>query len=132
MHYKANECEKYNEEINTGNAPELLVVHLKRFLPTDRGYFVKDCTVVARLYEGTLYQLIGMVNHSGSMNCGHYTANIKVNDRWKLCNDSRVADHNSMGQKSKSAYLLFYIVSESMVSLDHGGLARFSPNSITE
>jgi ubiquitin C-terminal hydrolase len=80
---------------------------------------------------GTMYHLSGVVHHIGSMNGGHYSASIKVNGRWKTCNDSRVKDDGGKNPKySKTAYILLYEqvqVSESMVSPDQGCLAHSLP-----
>ena len=108
------------------NLPKVLTIHLKRFKSTDRGY-IKDNTVVW-LPQGelkvlsSLYRLVGVVNHVGSMNSGHYTARVKLNNRWKSCDDRRVRDDPTMTRFSKEAYLLFYerIDSEFVVSSDQG------------
>ena len=54
------------------------------------------------------FQLVATVDHSGSMTSGHYTVNVKLNGRWKTCNDRRIYDDPNMTLKSKGAYLLFY------------------------
>ena len=80
---------------------------------------------------GTDYHLRGVVHHIGSMNSGHYTAEIEVNGRWKSCDDSRVKDVSGKNQKySKTAYILLYEQekdSEFMVSPDQGCLAPSLP-----
>jgi ubiquitin C-terminal hydrolase len=57
-----------------------------------------------------LYDLFGVVNHVGSMQSGHYVANIKVEDTWYHCNDQHVsyASEESV-LKADGAYILFYI-----------------------
>ena len=86
-------------------------MQLKRIKPTEQG-FIKDKTPV-RLPKDTMigkvkYELFGVVNHSGtSMHNGHYTANVKLESRWKVCDDLKVYD-NILPICSKEAYLLFF------------------------
>ena len=112
--------------------PSLLFIQLKRFVVTKNGV-VKNQTVVdltngELVLGGMRYVLIGIAHHAGSMSSGHYTATIKVNERWKTCNDSRVMDAGEVQKKSRTAYLLVYKrISESMVSSDQGCLAPSLP-----
>ena len=99
------------KEVYVKELPRLLIVQLKRFRCTGRGY-VKDKSAVklprgSFKFKNTRFDLKGVVNHMGSMNAGHYTANIKVNNRWKRCNDARVTEEDKMVWNSQSAYLLF-------------------------
>ena len=62
-----------------------------------------------------VYDLYGIVNHSGSLYGGHYTADCMnpYDKRWYRFNDSYVSeiDINSQGYSeygSSSPYLLFY------------------------
>jgi ubiquitin C-terminal hydrolase len=59
----------------------------------------------------SVYDLVGIVNHSGDINFGHYTAECKnsINEKWYNFNDSTVSETriNSMIESS-SPYLLFY------------------------
>lgn len=57
-----------------------------------------------------MYDLFGTVNHFGSMQSGHYTANVQVRNKWYHCNDAHVSHHSSKGVlEGDGAYLLFYI-----------------------
>ena len=74
----------------------MLFIQLKRFVVTKNGV-VKNRTVVDLLngvlvLGGIRYALIGIVHHAGSLSSGHYTATIKVNERWKTCKDTLVMD----------------------------------------
>ena len=99
------------KEVRVGDLPRLLIVQLKRFKCTGRGY-IKDRSAV-KLPRGpfkinnTKYIMKGVVNHVGVMNAGHYTANLKLNNRWKRCNDARVTEEDKMRWNSQVAYLLF-------------------------
>jgi len=59
----------------------------------------------------TLYDLIGVVNHSGSLNGGHYVADCRNRDdkQWYHFNDSHVRGGAGKGSLSPSgAYILFF------------------------
>ncbi len=36
------------------------------------------------------YEIIGIIMHSGSANCGHYTAYVKSGNQWYYCNDEKI------------------------------------------
>ena len=53
------------------------------------------------------YNLFGIINHSGSLEWGHYNSYFKVNDSWVCYDDSHVSEISS-GIESKKAYMLIY------------------------
>lgn len=61
-----------------------------------------------------LYDLIGVSNHHGSLNSGHYIAHVDTTggraekSRWMCFNDSRVSAANANGIAGPTAYVLFY------------------------
>ena len=59
------------------------------------------------IYDETRYRLFGVSNHAGTMDFGHYYANVKVNDKWYQFNDEMVTECK-MGFEATSAYCLFY------------------------
>ena len=64
----------------------------------------------------TKYDLFGIVNHFGSLNGGHYTANCKNPDgQWYNFNDGSVSAIGNKNVVSSSAYLLFYRRKEDFV-----------------
>ena len=59
-----------------------------------------------------LYDLFGITNHTGTLNQGHYIANVKVDNRWYQCNDSFISCLGESIEESdvmNSAYMLFYL-----------------------
>jgi ubiquitin C-terminal hydrolase len=54
--------------------------------------------------DGVKYELIGVVNHFGSMSYGHYTAYVKK-DEWMKYDDETVKRANVNGD---NAYLVVY------------------------
>jgi ubiquitin C-terminal hydrolase len=53
---------------------------------------------------------MGVVHHYGTLNRGHYFANVKVDDIWYECDDEKVSVDkiDSTGNQSKYVYILFY------------------------
>ena len=57
-----------------------------------------------------LYNLIGVVHHVGTLNRGHYYAEIKVGGEWFEMNDHRVHTTRvyQKSNVSRTAYMLIY------------------------
>ena len=56
-----------------------------------------------------LYDLCGVINHTGSLFQGHYVANVKVDTDWYSCNDNEVhCISEETALKGDEAYMLFY------------------------
>ncbi|CAE7672687.1 USP21, partial [Symbiodinium pilosum] len=100
------------------------IIHLKRFV-AESSSIEKDNTFVRFPFEldlsqwlpgppakGEQYRLYAVVNHSGSLSYGHYTAYCKVGEgadrKWYLFNDARVTPASESDVVSQEAYLLFY------------------------
>lgn len=115
-----------NKSIVFWSMPEIMVIDLKRFVPTSNyGRYKKNNTHIEIPLEGAsfakyvrgyspekyVYDLYGVCNHHGSINGGHYTATVRVADgRWFNFNDERV---NEMVPKmthldGSAPYCLFY------------------------
>nr|XP_032525518.1 ubiquitin carboxyl-terminal hydrolase 37-like [Danaus plexippus plexippus]XP_032525519.1 ubiquitin carboxyl-terminal hydrolase 37-like [Danaus plexippus plexippus]XP_032525520.1 ubiquitin carboxyl-terminal hydrolase 37-like [Danaus plexippus plexippus]XP_032525521.1 ubiquitin carboxyl-terminal hydrolase 37-like [Danaus plexippus plexippus]XP_032525522.1 ubiquitin carboxyl-terminal hydrolase 37-like [Danaus plexippus plexippus] len=101
--------------------PQVLVLHLKRFSPTER--FRGKLSVVVEFPLSGLdmspfaaspthatYNLYAVSNHSGTTYSGHYTAYCKhpYTGDWHEYNDSRVTPIRSRDIVSAEAYVLFY------------------------
>lgn len=92
--------------------PPTLIIQLKRFYNRGKSLYKNntqvECPEDIELGEYT-YQLISVVLHSGSLAGGHYTALIKTNESWLLCNDNHVSPTTyDPGNYRSSAYLLCY------------------------
>jgi ubiquitin C-terminal hydrolase len=115
-----------NKSILFWSMPEIMVIDLKRFVPTSNyGRYKKNNTHIDIPLEGAsfakyvrgyspekyVYDLYGVCNHHGSINGGHYTATVRVADgRWFNFNDERVGEIvPKMTHLDGSApYCLFY------------------------
>ena len=71
--------------------PPILVVHLKRFTQDHKGFLIKDRRHINYPLEldldkftvsgsGNKYKLFGVVDHSGTLHRGHYTAYVRKRD----------------------------------------------------
>ena len=106
--------------------PEIMVIELKRFVPTAHyGRFKKNSAPITiplenasfakyvRGYapESYVYDLYGACNHHGSIGGGHYTATVRVADgRWFNFNDERVSETTNLAhlESGIAPYCLFY------------------------
>ena len=120
-----------SKQISLYRLPQVLVVHLKRFsftnlrrtklttpvhIPT-KGLDVSSHTAVSAATGGgqgpgknCIYDLIGVCNHEGGAEAGHYTADCKNFDsgEWYKFNDSEVTKIKDMRVDGSAAYLLLY------------------------
>ena len=62
------------------------------------------------VYLNNTYSLEATINHSGSLNNGHYWANIKdrSSSHWLCCNDKLVSKVNESSLNNRTSYILFY------------------------
>ena len=100
-------------------APKILIIHLKRFFLTRKGYSKCDAKVdypdvldiapyLSHPMEKTKYKLYAVINHMGTMNGGHYISHCLVNDKWIEFNDSHANECDFVAVHARSAYVLFY------------------------
>ncbi|NXW52161.1 UBP50 hydrolase, partial [Nyctiprogne leucopyga] len=104
-------------------APQIIIFHLKRFewqgkhnrkLSTDICYPLSNLDLSP--YSSPLtckeveYSLCAVVNHSGSLDDGHYTAFCKhsVTEDWYSCDDAQITNIPTSSVQTDTAYLLFY------------------------
>jgi ubiquitin C-terminal hydrolase len=112
--------------------PPVLVLHMKRFafslyrrskVTTSVDFPVTGldlrpyCATGSPALQGAsppVYDLVGVVNHMGSLGGGHYTADALNVDtgKWFNFNDSRVSRTSSSRLSGSNAYLLFYVQRE--------------------
>ena len=60
-----------------------------------------------------LYDLVGIVHHSGTLSRGHYVAHVCEGGRWFLCDDASVTEATeaevAATAQTATPYLLFYV-----------------------
>lgn len=122
------ECEKKTEATSRCEMvkfPHILILLLKRF---DFDYytmsdFKSDCCVAVpseMTTNGKKYKVYGIVNHMGSLSCGHYTATVlsREDHTWYDCDDCNVtkAEEQLFAKtktySSRTAYLVMYRASD--------------------
>lgn len=128
--WRCPRCETQREahkRLNLARAPEVLIVHLKRFrftgaavsgkvtLPVRyplrgldlRPYMAKDASESGEPLP--VYDLFAVSNHYGSLNFGHYTAYARVDGAWYNFNDETVRCIDEVDvERNRKAYILFY------------------------
>jgi len=120
---RCKELRRATKTLEIWTAPDILVVHLKRFSSTSRLRDKIDVLVDAPvegldltkkigLSEGKslIYDLFAVDNHYGGLGGGHYTAYAQnfFDKQWYEYNDSSVSSANPANVVTKAAYLLFY------------------------
>lgn len=98
--------------------PKCLIIQLKRFSITSMGETVDASPVEIPLTldlssfltspGNANYQLIGVVDHTGTLVSGHYTSTVTDGEKWFYFNDSHSELSEPPSGDSSSAYLLFY------------------------
>ena len=90
------------------NFQKFFLIHLVRF-NADLG---KNSSLIRfscnERFKNSNYDLVGTINHLGSIKSGHYTANIKIKDKWCLINDDNITLGKEEDIISKDAYILIY------------------------
>ena len=128
--YRCESCNKYVDAIRKTSiweTPEILIIQLKRFKSTYTNttkvrstvkYPMKDLSFekyYSEYYPRThVYDLYGVVQHTGSLHGGHYISHTKnfINNKWYEFNDEDVIhipdDKIEKELVSKDSYILFY------------------------
>ena len=98
-----------------------LIVQLRRFFVLD-GRVSKDCSsisccpsIVVPVEEdeeitcNRTFNLVAVINHTGSLTNGHYTCLVRDNtSKWLLCNDKAVVPFRLENLVASHPYVLFY------------------------
>lgn len=99
--------------------PRTLLIHLKRFhessyLPTKTDkmitfpLFSLNLSAFSDLPNPPLYDLYAVIEHSGSLSYGHYTAQCKDEEGWARYDDDQVIVMREQEVVTQHAYVLFY------------------------
>ena len=127
--YQCDKCKKSQDalkQLKIWKFPKVLIIHLKRFTQLQmkgsqkNNIFVKYPMILnVTKYlphdpskNVTLYDLKGVVNHSGSLQGGHYTSIVKNGDNWYFCNDAHISKCSPNKVVNGGAYMLFYELRE--------------------
>lgn len=117
--------QKATKEVLINQAPEILIIHLKRFKKKSSNYGISfekindlilfphklDISPYMFQPEGNcIYELYGVSNHFGHCGGGHYTAFCKnlENKQWYNFDDEDVRKIKDESVVTEAAYILFY------------------------
>eukprot|EP00759_Apiculatamorpha_spiralis_P023380 PhF_6_TR27159/c0_g1_i1/m.39714/K11833/USP2; ubiquitin carboxyl-terminal hydrolase 2 len=127
-----SKCKKHTDsdmQLSIYRLPRVLVLHLKRFSfrdvlrskindkvdfpleSLDMSPYLSTDSIESSSPQSTLYNLVGVINHSGYSGGGHYTAyccSPHQRSEWFHFNDSHCAHLSPANVVSNAAYLLFY------------------------
>lgn len=121
-HCRTFVCAKKKMEL--WNTPKIMIVHLKRFLHTASSHLKLDINVkfpnlfdvspyiVGPKNENEMkYNLFGVIEHTGTLSGGHYTANAyhHIKKKWYFFNDDVTKLSRPAVVHSREGYVLFYL-----------------------
>lgn len=91
--------------------PKYLLIHLKRYSFFSRSNKNNSNVNIPLDLKINNYnfKLRGLIIHSGGVNGGHYVSIINKDDKWFLCNDSRVIEINNIEKHISSGYMYLYV-----------------------
>lgn len=101
------------------HAPEILIVHLKRWnyinlrknqkrVSFENNFDISDYCI-DNFKGNTKYELFGVINHTGNVFGGHYYSHVKKNDNnWYLFNDQQIKRVAFKEIVTNKSYCLFY------------------------
>ena len=113
---KCSNCNKlrtFYKNFQFDKLSQILIVSLKRFkyssiinnkINTFVKYPLKNLEI-----NNELFDLYGVIHHIGSLNSGHYTCMLKINEKWFLFDDAHFREISEENVVSYSAYILIYI-----------------------
>ncbi|KAK9459122.1 uncharacterized protein V1516DRAFT_628900 [Lipomyces oligophaga] len=115
--------QEVTKQLKIKQLPVVLTIQLKRFehslksnkidghIPFSMEIDMTPFTTRPSSKRRYLYDLFGVVCHTGKINTGHYTCSMKTRDgQWFYFDDAMVTVSNEKEVLASRAYLLFYIV----------------------
>jgi len=129
--YKCEQCgnrEDNRMEKKILSKPKTLIIKIKRYASSTIGnrlvkvnkmiHYPEELDIQNHLCSDKInnYELYGIINHTGSLNGGHYFSYVKsinskgeFTDQWVSCNDSSVRNISKEdAMTSNNAYMLYY------------------------
>ncbi|XP_065350294.1 uncharacterized protein LOC135946144 [Cloeon dipterum] len=116
---KINQCA--TKTLTVWRYPDILIIHLKRFVYKERSISKLDNKVTFPLSglsleqpgsktHANVYNLYSVVCHFGGVSCGHYTAFAKhpTSNEWYNYNDEMASKRNPQEEEFSNGYVLFY------------------------
>ena len=92
--------------------PDLLMVHIKRFLSRDNAVVKLNndthCVLKNFSLSSSEYNLIATINHHGSVDSGHYSAYVNSSGRWFCCDDRKTFGISDEEVVNPASYILIF------------------------
>lgn len=101
---KTNEKKQLVKKTDFGYYPNILVIHLKRWIHTKKNKQIVHFNECLSLNKNN-YELFGIINHEGNVFGGHYYSYIKKN-KWFVFDDNTISQVQDI--VSDKNYCLFY------------------------
>jgi ubiquitin carboxyl-terminal hydrolase 22/27/51 len=101
---------QWTKETRIARHPKMLCIHLKRFAFDNKPRKIDmDVGLSSTLQiDAVLYDVFGLVSHSGGIDFGHYFAFLRLGDCWYKYDDESVSIIEESGIPSNGSYLVFY------------------------
>ena len=109
-----------DSKISFASFGKYLIVQLRRFRFVEgvssrdsSPFLCSSCVEVFLEVDGEVsvrksFNLIAVINHSGTLNAGHYTCSIYDQEAWWHCNDKAVDKSQELSLNGSLPYVLFY------------------------
>ncbi len=117
---KCKKKEQYKKFLRIAYLPEILILSLQRYdyrkdVKNNSKIKFKDTIDLEDFIDkdccgnySTKYNLIGIVNHTGNINFGHYYSFINIENEWFEFNDSSCFSFSKLNNSSETDYILIY------------------------
>jgi len=108
---KKNEYVEAYKRLYIKNFAKYLIIHLKRFtFFTNSSKDNRDIEITENLkFRDKDYELRSIIHHSGGTGGGHYISLVKNDNKWFICNDSRVTETNDISQYLYKGYIYLFV-----------------------
>ncbi|AYV80395.1 MAG: putative ubiquitin carboxyl-terminal hydrolase 2-like [Harvfovirus sp.] len=109
--YNCDKCKTISnakKKMRVHSFPKVLIIYLKRFSNHRKIDDFMEIPLFFSRDDSERYELVGVIEHFGSVSGGHYTANVKISDNWITFNDSSSYEISKSNVISRNAYVLFY------------------------
>ena len=109
---QCSELRESTRETSVSNCGQVLIIELNRFTKFNGDTFKDtrfvECLTVSFSKE---FSLVASINHSGSLNAGHYWAFIKdnISKSWFKCDDRSILKVKPSTLNNTTSYVLFYV-----------------------
>ena len=112
---------KHLKKITIYNAPKIMILSIQRinpFINNKNNCFVKFSEIIdigefldieKKRKSNFKYSLFAVINHTGSLEFGHYYSYIKINNIWYEFNDNTVQKIGKKISDCPNCYSLFYV-----------------------